>query len=545
MASLASILTDISLAEGLTLDQIDVTGVTGVVPGFSVSNASSGADIIAQLQSAFFFKVFKSNGKITFRSPQTTVVAALELDHLLPLSGGGYLQKVKGENRALPRSLAVQYIDKTADYQQGSQYAMRQIYDTGSNDTLTLAIVLDANKAMQVAQTTLYKKWVNVDTYQWNLAIKFIILEIGDIVTIQEPDYIHRIEIIKKTIDNNVINFQGQLDAYDTLTQGVSGGTISVTTPTVFNPTDTILQLLDIPTLRAQDDNFGYYVAAARSNTSWKGCIIYDSPDDVTYTQIGVINAPSIMGSTTTALGVGPHGFMDNGNSVTVTIGIDGQLTSTTLIDILDSGNSCIIGNEILQFQTATLIAANTYKLSNLLRGRLGTEWAIGTHAIGDRFVMLTPGGNLIRIIDNHANWNDSRYIKAVSLGQNIADVTAVSFTNTGVSSKPLSSSYVRGIVDGSQNWNLSWLRRTRYNGTLQDNVTDVPLNEDSEQYTLNIMSGSTIVRQVLIDVNNFQYTLAMQTADFGSFQTTLTIKVAQNSALVGAGYYSSRTFTL
>ena len=43
----------------------------------------------------------------------------------------------------------------------------------------------------------------------------------------------------------------------------------------------------------------------------------------------------------------------------------------------------------------ATAQADGSYILSELLRGRRGTEWARSTHLVGDRFV-LTPGGQLI-----------------------------------------------------------------------------------------------------------------------------------------------------
>ena len=44
---------------------------------------------------------------------------------------------------------------------------------------------------------------------------------------------------------------------------------------------------------------------------------------------------------------------------------------------------------QILQFATATLNGDGTYTLTNLLRGRFGTEQYVGTHASNRTFVFL------------------------------------------------------------------------------------------------------------------------------------------------------------
>jgi hypothetical protein len=57
---------------------------------------------------------------------------------------------------------------------------------------------------------------------------------------------------------------------------------------------------------------------------------------------------------------------------------------------VLNGANLAVLGSEVIQFKSATLVATNTYALTGLLRGRRGTEWAIGTHAAGDRFVLAS-----------------------------------------------------------------------------------------------------------------------------------------------------------
>jgi hypothetical protein len=72
-----------------------------------------------------------------------------------------------------------------------------------------------------------------------------------------------------------------------------------------------------------------------------------------------------------------------------------GELFNASALEVLNNANAAVLGDEIIQFRTATLLLANSrrYRLSGLLRGRRGTEWAVDTHTAHDRFVMINPDG--------------------------------------------------------------------------------------------------------------------------------------------------------
>lgn len=85
----------------------------------------------------------------------------------------------------------------------------------------------------------------------------------------------------------------------------------------------------------------------------------------------------------------------------------------------------------------------------------------------------------------------------------------------------------------------ITWQRRTRYAGAWQDSLGDVPLNEDSELYDLEIWddAGAILIRSVALTSPTFVYTPAMQQADFGQFKEHVYVKVYQRSAQVGRGF--------
>jgi hypothetical protein len=243
----------------------------------------------------------------------------------------------------------------------------------------------------------------------------------------------------------------------------------------------------------------------------------------------------SVIGDTLTALLPGPAHVWDNGNNVEVQLAF-GALESLPDARILDGANGALINGEIIQFANAVLIGPGRYRLSRLLRGRLGTEHRIATHAIGSRFVLLDPG----RL--------ERPTFSASSIGLGIAWRFApvpqgptgdqsgqISFANGGEALKPWSPAHVRGARNGAGDITISWVRRTRYGGWWRD-LTDVPLNEETERYEVDVMNGATVLRTLAASAPAAIYTAAQQVADFGSAQASVTVRVVQLSTAIGRG---------
>jgi len=110
------------------------------------------------------------------------------------------------------------------------------------------------------------------------------------------------------------------------------------------------------------------------------------------------------------------------------------------------------------------------------------------------------------------------------------------------VNKKPLSPVQLDGSIDGSDNWDLTWLRRSRLSSSWWTNGVEAPIGEDSESYEIDIMNGATVVRTLTSTTPAVQYTSANQVTDWGSNQTTLTLRVYQMSAIVGRGYVAEIT---
>lgn len=538
MALLANVILDICQRAGYDVSEIDVTAISGTVDGFVLSNRSSARAMLEELQKAFLFDAIESGSKIKFIPLNQSSSLTISIDELVPISDSKFLEIGYIDDNELPKTLSINYVAKTADYQQGTQEAIRQIADDGEAETISIAVVMDNDVARQLAEKLLYLRWVKRTTFTFALPIKYLKIEPSDVISLTDGGFTHIIRIVKKQVSGQSISFQGEAADSATYTQTLTGGSISVIGGTVFDPGDSTAFYLDIPLLRETDNNAGFYIGVGREVSTWRGAQIYRSADNVNYNLLSSLAVPTVSGAALTALPTGPHNYMDRINTVDVQLLYADQLLSVSEADLLNSSNAAVLGNEIIQFQTATLIGTRTYRLSNLYRGRLGTDDQKTGHIIGDRFVMITSGGNLERVLDASSLINASRYYKPVSVGQNITSVVAETFANSGRGLKPYSPAQFKAVKQTNGDFVLTWIRRTRYNGGWL-NSADAPLNEETESYTLKIYNGVTVVRTEVLTTQNFTYTVAMQTTDFGSTQNTISAQVAQNSAIIGPGIYS------
>jgi hypothetical protein len=90
----------------------------------------------------------------------------------------------------------------------------------------------------------------------------------------------------------------------------------------------------------------------------------------------------------------------------------------------------------------------------------------------------------------------------------------------------------------------ISWIRQTRSGGDAWE-LQDVPLNETTESYVLDVMNGTSVVRHWTPTEAVQFYSDAELISDFGVVPNTLSFRVAQVSAAVGAGPFLERTMNV
>ena len=129
-----------------------------------------------------------------------------------------------------------------------------------------------------------------------------------------------------------------------------------------------------------------------------------------------------------------------------------------------------------------------------------------------------------------------SRDYKAVSIGNTLANTTASVHIFQANALKPYAPVHISGQRDIAGDITIRWVRRTRVAGEWRDAV-EVPLGEASERYEIDIMDNGNVARTLIgITTPEVSYSVAEQIADFGTAQSTISIKLYQISEIAGRG---------
>jgi hypothetical protein len=281
----------------------------------------------------------------------------------------------------------------------------------------------------------------------------------------------------------------------------------------------------------------------------WPGAVaVWRSLDGASYEQIALAEAPAIVGETLDASPAGPVWRWDRASRVRVKL-YGGALASVTDLAVLNGRNAAAVRNangawEVLQFAQAELVDTDTYELSRLLRGQAGSEWAMAPMlAAGAPFVVLNE--HLVALTRNLDDLGRPMQLRIVAADRDHGDTMAVAFdvTPRTTALEPLAPVHIRGFrdVDGVQ---ITWIRRTRIGGDAWE-AEDVPLGEERERYRVDILNGSDVVRTLTASEPAALYPAADEIADFGSPQTSLSIRIAQVSTTAGRGIAAVATLNL
>src|SRR5690606_39104494 len=111
-------------------------------------------------------------------------------------------------------------------------------------------------------------------------------------------------------------------------------------------------------------------------------------------------------------------------------------------------------------------------------------------------------------------------------------------FTGTGEALRPFSPVHIEGSRNEDGDLTITWVRRDRLASDLE-----IPMSEATEDYEVDVVDDTGEVRRTIsVSDPAATYSAEMQTDDFGSPQTSITIRVYQISEDVGRGYPAEAT---
>ena len=491
---LKEIVEDISEEAGLIIQQeVDATSLAGLkVDGFLRSGTKTFREQMEELRVVHIFEGVERFGKIVFAPRDFSRVIAVSSGEI-----GAYENKASGEpietaskyDMELPRRLTIKYLSKDNDYQTGSQTGYRQLTGAITEQSVSTSVVLTDSAAKAVAEIRLYELWMARTSHDFKLPMKYGYILPGDILQLSMPNATgtQLVVVNKANFGRPGINVISATNVnasnYNLVTRSVDE------VPEVIEsiPSEVFAFILDFPKVPMDTASGDDYIYLAIGAKQFYGANVYRSYDaGVSYEHQLTFTGAATFGKALTTLEGANHQYWDKGHFVDVELAA-GALESHSKEELLNFANAAVLGDEVIQFMNAELIAENTYRLSGLLRGRNGTEHKVNSHTIGERFILLSVSG-VMQLPISTEDWYSEVNLKIGPRVHNIINDSYknYNFTPQGEIYRPWSVCSVKVKRDGT-NCNISWKRRTRKNGAWKD-YADVPLSENSEAYEVEIL---------------------------------------------------------
>jgi hypothetical protein len=541
LADLAALVAE--RCERVGFSAYDVTALAGIVVGYIRDRPMSPRAEIELLMNAFAFDAVESEGVIRFLPRGRAAVATFDSDDCVLSEEGDIVKLTRAQETDLPDVVSVTFIDGSKNYDSGTVSASRIAGYSERRTDVTVPLVMDEIQAQIIADRALAEAWVGRETSKHSLPPDQVALDVGDVINLVIDGRAREFRLTRINVA-----WARAMEA-----QRSEGAIYAPPLPgndaPAFEPPPVygraILELMDLPLLRDGDIGYAPYVGASAS--PFAGITLMDSPTGDSFSIDTVLPIRATIGETVFDFWSGPTAYFDLVNTLRVKL-YSGELASASEDAVLGgNANAVAVKNaagdwEILQFCTATLVDPSVYDLTKLLRGRLGTEHAMQSPvAAGARVVVLD--GAIAQIQAALAERGVARFYKWGPSALDPSDVAwqQGTFTARCVGLMPWSPVHVAGTRNGSGDLSITWVRRTRFGGAWADG-TDVPLNEESERYEVDILDGSNVVRMLASIAPAATYTAAQQTADFGSPQASIAVAVHQLSAVVGRGWSAAAT---
>lgn len=533
-AALDSIVESILARAGYDSGDVDASALAGtVIDGYVLSDQASAAGALAPLQIVEPFDLVERGGQLVAVKQGAGAVISVDDDELSsPDSALPSLAQERGQELDLPIEVTCDYHDASRDYEVGSQRARRSV-TRGARAVakVDVPLVCTATAAKKIAARLLYSAWVERNRFRFFLSRSGLAIEPSDIVEVSGA----RVRVMRVVASQGgLLQFDGVAAIPENFGQTAQADGGQAGAAGAVSAVATVLHVMDLPLLRAADDQAGVYVTVS-GLTGWRGASLWCSEDQVNFSRVTTLTDAAIMGVAVTALPARSVAVMDRASTVRVQL-LRGSLSSCSEAELLGGANVALIGAEIVQFQTATLVEEGLYELSGFLRGRRGTEAA--AHQVGEAFVVLQEGTVHFLPVPLSERGKVVHF-RAVSDGGSLALAQDIPFAYGMKTLAPFAPEHVRTLREGGvgSDATLSWVRCARKNAAWVDYI-DVPLDESEERYIVEVMNGAAVMRSFeVVGGASVVYTAAMQTADWGaSVPSSLDVRVAQISAAYGRG---------
>lgn len=422
-----------------------------------------------------------------------------------------------------PCEISLAYYDPDRDFNAGLQRAATGEDGPVERRALPAAISADAAKAMVEARLA----FVRAARTQAKLRLGWMQADLrpGAVVAIEAETGLwvaRRWRLGSMVVDLELDRLATATPATAPAEPGQGGGQPDA----IHGPT--ALRLFDIPLGDATGGRPLLFAAAAGVEPGWRHAVLLASFDGgLSWSDAGATAAPTVMGTAADVLASGQSLLFDDAAVEVELLHLGMMLEHASDEALVGGANLALLGDELIQFGRATDLGEGRFRLSRLLRGRRGTEWAIDAHLPGEWFTLIEPA-TLATIEAPAGSIGCLAEVNAVGVGDVVpASAELLVRGESLLPPAPVDLS-ARRLAGG--HIAISWIRRSRL-GWAWASGADTPLGEERERYRL-IIAGESFERTEETDVSIFFYTMAMQAADGATGPLSLSVCQAGDHGL-------------
>ncbi len=442
------------------------------------------ADMLSQLSPFYALDCSMSGGEFSIganqgAAPPTLPQPAVSVDDG-DFGGASGFSRRRGP-RGVNHASALRYYDMARDYQPGLQRVGGR-GASGQARTLDLPVAMQAANAANLVDRMARKTMLAGETIAWRTAELDSRLGPGALVRVPGQAGVWR-----------VTEWEWRASGIELMLARAPHDSPSLSNPATdpgrFNPpTDadaapTFLHAFELPW-----DGSGnsaapkIHAAVSSGGAGWDGAALFVDNGDGALQPLGPSGRRrAIVGTAQTILAGGGAFLLDRRATVTVSLlGGDMVLADASPRDLAGGANRALLGEEIIQFGKAVSLGGGVWQLSQLLRGRGGTEVAIPNHVADEVFVLLNA--DIIRL-DNPAI-SDGAATRIAALGRGDETAVTAAIGLRGITRRPLSPVHPRVALRPDGDIELCWTRRARAAWQWLDGV-DTPLHEEREDYRI------------------------------------------------------------
>lgn len=421
----------------------------------------------------------------------------------------GRRELIRRASAALAGEVSLTYYDPARDYQTGLQRAYRGAAQAARVDRRALAAALAAETAKAFAERRLAATWAERRNARLSLGWKRAELRPGDLVRLEGESGTWR--IVRWRLGAMTVGLE--LAGAGVQGRPVAAGPGRPVLPPDLMAGETLLRFFDLPLGQESGAARPLLVAiAAGTEPGWRQAALEISYDEgTTWEAVGRTAAPAVVGTALGALEPGGSTLFDRRGSVEVELANGAMwLESRSDAALAGGANLALLGSELIQFGSAEPVGERRFRLSGLLRGRRGTEWAATGHVAGEGFALIDAAA-LVAIEAPLGSAGGSARLIAHGIGDSAPAEAGIPIG--GERLRPPAPVHLKAVSAANGDVAISWIRRSRL-GWSWASGSDTPLGEEQERYSVTISGGGAPDRTAAAAVPAYTYTAGEQAAD-------------------------------